>query len=263
MSKDPYRSGPPGPTSRRMGEGIECPGCSRRIDESLRSCPSCGAPIAVVRCAHCFHMNPLASALCNGCGHELGLEPLGEPDSFACPDCKLPFQAFEGGPGRLRDCGKCGGQFVEHALLKDLLEQRELYGQSAPRPPPRQNPLASPLRYVPCPMCAEIMTRRNFGRTSGVIVDVCGRHGVWFDRGELPRVLDFVEAGGLALLRERQAEEARESRRGARVAQLEKTLQPLHGPTSGNRFLRMQNELEMGEATLSLVGYLADLLKDG
>lgn len=35
--------------------------------------------------------------------------------------------------------------------------------------------------------------RKNFGRSSGVIVDICRRHGVWFDRGELPRVLAFVE----------------------------------------------------------------------
>jgi Zn-finger nucleic acid-binding protein len=50
------------------------------------------------------------------------------------------------------------------------------------------------------------MTRRNFGQSSGVIIDVCRRHGVWFDRGELPRVIQFVEAGGLGLTRARQRE---------------------------------------------------------
>jgi len=41
------------------------------------------------------------------------------------------------------------------------------------------------------------MHRRNFGRTSGVIVDVCEIHGTWFDVGELPWILGFVARGGL------------------------------------------------------------------
>jgi Zn-finger nucleic acid-binding protein len=48
------------------------------------------------------------------------------------------------------------------------------------------------------------MQRRNFGKTSGVIVDVCAQHGTWFDPGELSRVLAFVEAGGLAEARRYQ-----------------------------------------------------------
>ena len=31
---------------------------------------------------------------------------------------------------------------------------------------------------------------------SGVVVDVCSAHGTWFDEGELPRVLAFVESYG-------------------------------------------------------------------
>ena len=38
--------------------------------------------------------------------------------------------------------------------------------------------------------------RRNFGGTSGVVVDVCHAHGTWFDAGELVKVLAFVESGG-------------------------------------------------------------------
>ncbi len=52
-----------------------------------------------------------------------------------------------------------------------------------------------------------MMNRKNFGASSGVIVDVCAKHGTWFDAGELPRVLAFVESGGLARARSRHAEE--------------------------------------------------------
>ena len=43
-----------------------------------------------------------------------------------------------------------------------------------------------------------MMLRRNFLETSGVIVDVCSAHGVWFDRGELTMVFAFASTGELA-----------------------------------------------------------------
>jgi len=207
-------------------------------------------------------MNPAEGVLCTGCGRELGLEPVGEPDVYSCPDCRSPFQQFRGGAGTLHDCGRCGGQFVDHALLRDLLDQREAYGRVAPRPPPKHNPLSTPLRYIPCPLCAEIMLRKNFGRSSGVIIDVCTKHGVWFDRGELPRVLDFVEAGGLELARRRELDAEHERERRERVRHVEESLEGLRAPAGVRGFNRLRREYELTEATLSLVGYLADVLKD-
>jgi Zn-finger nucleic acid-binding protein len=59
------------------------------------------------------------------------------------------------------------------------------------------------------------MNRTNFGTHSGVIVDVCMRHGIWFDAGELPKVLEFVESGGLQRARRRQLEEVASTKRSA------------------------------------------------
>jgi Zn-finger nucleic acid-binding protein len=53
------------------------------------------------------------------------------------------------------------------------------------------------------------MNRKNFAERSGVIVDVCKAHGIWFDHGELPRVLAFVEAGGLREAERRAQEQKR------------------------------------------------------
>jgi Zn-finger nucleic acid-binding protein len=64
------------------------------------------------------------------------------------------------------------------------------------------------------------MNRRNFGRISGVLVDVCREHGVWFDAGELSEVLSFIENGGLARTRERESEEREEAKRAARSQQM-------------------------------------------
>ena len=53
------------------------------------------------------------------------------------------------------------------------------------------------MRYLPCVVCRDMMTRRNFAQVSGVILDVCRAHGVWLDHSELEKVLAFIRDGGL------------------------------------------------------------------
>ena len=50
------------------------------------------------------------------------------------------------------------------------------------------------------------MVRSNFGRISGVIIDICGDHGAWFDAGELEKVRTFVATGGLQVSQVRAIE---------------------------------------------------------
>lgn len=174
-----------------------CPNCGAPANELARHCEYCRAPIATVRCARCYQMNVPEALHCSGCGWELGLEPLSEPDSLSCPWCRERLQAFSGDGGRLHDCAHCGGQFVEHGLLLWLLERRAVVGRAVPRRVPQENPLLQPVRYLRCPCCDVLMNRKNFGGSSGIIVDICSQHGSWFDSGELPHVLTFVESGGL------------------------------------------------------------------
>jgi hypothetical protein len=54
------------------------------------------------------------------------------------------------------------------------------------------------------------MTRRNWGQKSGVIVDVCQQHGVWFDLHELERLLRWMRTGG-----DRLAQRSAEAERAA------------------------------------------------
>jgi Zn-dependent protease with chaperone function len=69
------------------------------------------------------------------------------------------FGAFGGNPGRLFDCPACGGQFVEHALFRELLLRREICGAAVPRRPLQRNTPGEPVRYVPCPSCHALMNR--------------------------------------------------------------------------------------------------------
>ncbi len=141
---------------------------------------------------------------CSGCGRDLGLEPIPRDDTLACPDCHEAMAALDCGPGAVHDCGRCGGQFVEMAALRDLIERHDRLDVGAPRSGARAA-IETRVHYVACPVCRSLMNRRNFGGVSGVVVDVCAKHGTWFDLGELPRVLAFAESGGLTRSRTRDA----------------------------------------------------------
>jgi Zn-finger nucleic acid-binding protein len=52
------------------------------------------------------------------------------------------------------------------------------------------------------------MNLQNFARYSGVIVDVCKAHGIWFDSGELGAVVRFVKSGGMEKARRKEIEQA-------------------------------------------------------
>jgi Zn-finger nucleic acid-binding protein len=163
-------------------------------------------------------MSAPTATYCEGCGFQLGLEPIAGVTPLRCPDCKIELDSFAGENGCLHDCGRCGAQFVDNPLLRDLLQRRAVCGLAVPRRPMRQPGEGQPVRYVPCPACAQLMGRKNFGGTSGIIVDVCRDHGVWFDAGELPRVLEFVESGGLVEQHRRDVAELNRRRAELRVA---------------------------------------------
>ena len=159
-------------------------------------------------------MNMARAQHCSGCGAELGLIVESALQAKQCCDCRSPLQLIAEPAGSLLNCRKCGGQFVEHALLRHLLERQEQLGLAFPDAP-YQRPQKAALervQYRPCSVCDQRMNRKNFGGASGVIVDVCARHGTWFDAGELPQVLAFVRSGGLVRERAREQERLRQER---------------------------------------------------
>jgi len=159
-------------------------------------------------------MNMAHAQHCSGCGAELGLILESALHDSHCSDCQLPLSVISEPAGSLLNCRKCGGQFVEHALLRSLLEAHEQTGQAFPDAPYQRPPKAQieRIHYRPCSVCQQRMNRKNFGGASGVIVDVCARHGTWFDAGELPQVLAFVKSGGLVRERAREQERLRQAR---------------------------------------------------
>jgi len=178
----------------------ECPACGGLVREAARVCGYCRSPIATIRCYNCFTMNVPEAQHCMSCGAELGLEPISVAESLgsACPRCQNgQLDAFANQDGTLFDCGRCGGQFVARDVLAVMIERHQSVLLKSPIRLHSNNPLEDRVKYIPCPFCRELMLRRNFGRVSGIVVDVCAVHGTWFDVGELARVLSFISAGGL------------------------------------------------------------------
>jgi Zn-finger nucleic acid-binding protein len=64
------------------------------------------------------------------------------------------------------------------------------------------------VHYLKCPACGDLMNRTNYAHESGVIINTCRKHGVWFDHDGLRRVIEFIRNGGLQRARSREAEDA-------------------------------------------------------
>lgn len=205
-SAGPYRASP---RVSREPEPVPCPYCAAPTPPMSRVCASCDVRLDRVRCGRCFHLQPPGAFDCGRCGAALELEVVLDPLDLVCPRCARPLE----GPGSVdehAECARCGGLFVTRATLEAILAAAEI-GGALPDEERRPTRPLDEVRYLSCPSCRKTMNRTNFGRVSGVIVDVCKMHGTWFDAGELTRVVEFVSRGGMNKARaraeaERQAE---------------------------------------------------------
>jgi len=235
---------------------FNCSVCGAPAHGGDVSCRYCGAGIATVCCSRCFQMNMAHAQHCSGCGAELGLIVESVLQDSQCSDCHAPLSIISEPAGSLLNCRKCGGQFVEHALLRSLLESYEQTAQAFPDAPYQRPPKASAPRvqYRPCSVCQRMMNRKNFGGASGVIVDVCALHGTWLDAGELAQVLAFVKSGGLVRERAREQERLRQARTRERE---------LAGASSGASplaFDSLASSGEQGSFAKDLLAFVVEVL---
>jgi len=156
------------------------------------------------------------SRFCARCGAEATRESVEDATPLNCPRCAEQLQALRLGATTVRECAACGGLWVDPDALQKLCDAREEHAGVVSALEARVPANAAPpdtVRYIPCPRCAKLMNRVNFAHSSGVVMDVCKKDGVWLDRGELQRVVGFVEHGGLAAAREHEREQLADERR--------------------------------------------------
>ena len=195
---------------------LRCPGCGAPATADAASCGYCGSALATVTCASCFAAMFAGSRFCARCGAEATREVLEEETPLKCPRCREAMQALRLGPTVAHECAACGGLWIDPESLQQLSNAREERSMVVAVLAGRVPTLATApdvVRYVPCPRCARLMNRKNFAQGSGVVLDVCATHGIWLDRGELERLLGFVEGGGLTRARARERERLLEEQR--------------------------------------------------
>ncbi len=195
---------------------LRCPGCGAPAAADAASCRYCGSALATVTCPSCFAPMFIGSRFCASCGAEATRVAVAEEAPLSCPRCHQPMQALRLGATSTRECAACGGLWLDPPSLQQLADAREERAAVVSTLAARivvSTAHGDDVRYIPCPSCARLMNRMNFAHSSGVILDVCKAHGVWLDRGELQRVLQFIEAGGLTVARDRQLEQLAEDQR--------------------------------------------------
>jgi Zn-finger nucleic acid-binding protein len=177
-----------------------CPQCMARISDRARFCHHCATPILPqgkagrptdLECPVCGKTHALNS-------RKLGKQAIAILECPACAGLWLGRQAFERIAERARTTASGDDPLLTAASPTDLRAART-----------RQRGAL----YRRCPECRQMMHRRNFGRRSGVIVDTCKEHGLWFDADELERILRWIREGGEQRARRRIAEEQSEPSR--------------------------------------------------
>lgn len=192
---------------------LRCPTCGASASPDATSCSFCRAALATVACPGCFGRMFLGAKFCSHCGERPADAPRSDGRLQPCPECALPLDGRSVGATPLGQCSRCSGVWLDVETFQRVCRESErqsamLLGLPAASPAARQV-----VRYVPCPDCGKRMNRLNFARVSGVVVDVCKPHGVWFNRDELRRVVEFIRQGGMAESLAREREDLVEQRR--------------------------------------------------
>ena len=214
---------------------IRCSACGALVGDNAVSCPYCGASLARVACPGCFGIVPVDAKHCPTCGAPVKDEVVSQKGDIRCPVCKMEMEYSALGDVGVSNCLRCGGTWIERETFENLTADREQrglvlmgLGSNVESAVPEQS-----ISYRPCPECGHLMNRSNYARISGVILDTCKSHGVWFDRDELRRVLSFIEKGGLLKAQEREKLKLEEARREAESA---KAMASVGGPVCNDGF---------------------------
>jgi Zn-finger nucleic acid-binding protein len=211
-----------------------CPSCMTRLSDRARYCHNCATPIV-----------PQGSA--------------GQPTKTGCPACglrqKMNGRALGDPPVSVLECPRCAGIWLsqdgfrtvaDRARDESVADPAMLIGESAATSD-TQSASRPASFYRQCPECRSMMNRRNFGERSGVVVDTCKEHGMWFDAQELSTVLRWIRQGGEDRAKKRRQSETRHAERQERFK--------IERPTTADE----RGGASLGSTSNGLSGFLGQL----
>ncbi len=184
-----------------------CPRCMTRISSKAKFCHSCATPI-------------------------VGDSGTFEKTKLPCPNCKNKYlhsrQMYDNSSFNLKECSHCAGIWISSDVFHYLEQkaQREsvsgLFEGILETRLQVNNQVVGNF-YRNCPSCEVLMNRKNYAKSSGVVTDVCRKHGIWFDMGELDKILSFIRSGKLLKHQERAARKAKHATSEKKSAPLQNT----------------------------------------
>jgi Zn-finger nucleic acid-binding protein len=199
-------------TIHETDQDTVCPSCLARVSDQAQFCHHCGTPLVAELVA-------------------------GEDTEYTCPVCgpdrTLTSRRLTDEGLSVLECETCAGLWLGLETFQLLLKQEARQPKPATA---RRSTIGQPQsgpRYRRCVICGQLMVRKNLDEgKSGVIVDLCGSHGIWFDAEELAQLFAWMRSGGLEGVRgdvaklrrsgdpvgKRQAQQKAEAGRRARAA---------------------------------------------
>ena len=196
-------------------EALNCPNCGAGVSSDKTQCEFCKTRLKTIACTSCLSLMFEGSKHCSMCGKETIVSETPEETATAeCPRCKKRLSVLKIDQVSLLECLDCGGYWCGTKTFEEICADRESQasvlgfagGKEFPKKP-------ASVSYVPCPECKQLMNRSNFSKNSGVILDICRQHGVWFDPDELPKIIEFIRKGGLDHARKKEKLMIEEQRR--------------------------------------------------
>lgn len=233
---------------------VRCSSCGGPRTAGEASCGFCGADFTVherdldTLCPSCMVRIMSSARFCHNCGTRIAVEgKSGTPTECPCPACgaahRLDSRTLGQPPAAVFECRACGGLWVGCETFK-LLTERVKDQVSTPAGLPGETERAAqghavaqrgPL-YRYCPRCHQMMARRNYAKWSGVIIDSCHEHGIWFDEGELHALLRWVRRGGQREAADREREEIERAERRLQMAKIPSRIDRMTAQGGGTGF---------------------------
>lgn len=225
---------------------IRCSSCGAPREAAAAACRYCGAEFTLREqqldavCPQCLARVSSRARHCHSCGSLVQMRTGVTATELPCPGCagdrKLVRRQLGETDAAIFECDVCGGLWVEKQVFEVLADRArtntlpDLSLRPAEGRPPAPAPGPGPF-YRSCAQCGARMNRRNWGQKSGVIVDVCHHHGVWFDLDELDRLLRWLRTGG-GVHAQRSAEAERAVVRNLALSGALRNLEPERGKKS-------------------------------
>ena len=191
---------------------VRCSSCGGPRQQQAEACVFCGADFSTHErdlftvCPDCLARVSDRAKFCPQCSVALGGEQIVKQDSsFTCPTCggerKLSHRRLGKEQASVLECDACTGFWISidsFVQLRDRVMRQSLYAADDQARPSKQvnvQTQAGPF-YRTCIHCHKRMSRRQYVRGCGIIIDVCRNHGIWFDANELQQTVQWHATGG-------------------------------------------------------------------